>query len=324
MAAPRTVLVLTGSEDPTADAVISEITRRGIRAARHDLGDFPARAWLSAIHDSNGWSGRIIGPDTTTNLDEVVAVYYRRPSRFTFPPGMSDADRAYAEAEARLGMGGVLTALGCRWVNHPHHIARAEWKPLQLEIARHAGLATPLTLIGNDPSDVAEFAELADGPVVCKTLSSMVLADNGQHKITYTTLIDPHSIDHAAFAATAHLVQAWVPKAREVRATVVGERVLAVAIEADSARARVDWRADYDALRYLPINVPAEVTVGMLAYLRAFELNYGGFDFVITPDEEWIMLECNPSAQWLWLHHTAGLPIPAALADLLTLAEDPA
>jgi hypothetical protein len=247
---PRVVLVLTGSHDPTADAVISEITRRGIRAARHDLGDFPARAWLSAIHNSKGWSGRIIGPDTTTNLDEVVAVYYRRPSRFTFPPGMSDANLAYAEAKARLGMGGVL-------------------------------------------------------------------ADHGQHKITYTTLVDPHSIDHTAFAATTHLLQVWVPKAREVRATVVGKQVLAVAIDADSARARVDWRADYDALRYGPITVPAEVTVGMLAYLRAFELHYGGFDFVITPHEEWIMLECNPSAQWLWLHHTAGLPIPTALAELL-------
>jgi hypothetical protein len=76
-----------------------------------------------------------------------------------------------------------------------------------------------------------------------------------------------------------------VPKAREVRVTVVGERVLAVAIEADSARAQVDWRADYDALRYLPITVRAEVTVGMLSYLRAFELNYGGFDFVITPHQ---------------------------------------
>lgn len=321
MATPRTVLVLTGSQDPTADVVIREIMRRGFRIARHDLGDFPARAWLSAIHDSNGWSGQIIGPDTTTNLDQVVAVYYRRPSRFTFSPGMSDADRAYAEAEARLGMGGVLAALGCRWVNHPHHIARAEWKPLQLEIARQAGLVTPLTLISNDPSDVTKFAELADGPIVCKTLSSMVLAENGQHKITYTTLIDPHSIDHPAFAATAHLLQPFVPKAREVRATVVGERVLAVAIEASSTRARVDWRADYDALRYLPITVPTEVTAGMLAYLRAFELNYGGFDFVITPDGEWIMLECNPSAQWLWLHHTAGLPIPGALADLLIGAQ---
>ena len=56
----------------------------------------------------------------------------------------------------------------------------------------------------------------------------------------------------------------------------------------------------------------------MIEYLTAFNLNYGAFDFVITPDGEWIMLECNPSGQWLWLHHVAGLPIPEALADLLT------
>lgn len=29
-------------------------------------------------------------------------------------------------------------------------------------------------------------------------------------------------------------------------------------------------------------------------------------------------LECNPSGQWLWLHHFANLPIPTALAELLT------
>jgi hypothetical protein len=28
--------------------------------------------------------------------------------------------------------------------------------------------------------------------------------------------------------------------------------------------------------------------------------------------------ECNPAGQWLWLHHLADMPVPAALADLLT------
>lgn len=56
----------------------------------------------------------------------------------------------------------------------------------------------------------------------------------------------------------------------------------------------------------------------MRAYLAAFRLPFGAFDFVITPDGEWVMLECNPNGQWLWLHHMAKLPIPAALADLLT------
>ncbi|WP_169747923.1 hypothetical protein [Pseudonocardia acaciae] len=91
-----------------------------------------------------------------------------------------------------------------------------------------------------------------------------------------------------------------------------------MAIDADSPRARIDWRADYDALRYSPIEVPAEVRTGMLDYLRAFRLHYGAFDFVIRPSGEWVMLECNPSGQWLWLHHMAKLPIPGALADLLT------
>ena len=83
-------------------------------------------------------------------------------------------------------------------------------------------------------------------------------------------------------------------------------------------RAHIDWRADYDSLRYQPVDVPADIVTGMLAYLEALGLSYGGFDFVITHDKEWIMLECNPAAQWLWLHHLADLPIPAALADLLT------
>ncbi len=313
-----TVLVLTGAEDPTADAVIREISRRGVRVARHDLGDFPARMGFTARHGEGGWSGRITGPEMTTDFDGLVSVYYRRPSRFTFPPGMSTADRVYAEEEARLGLGGVLAALGCRWVNHPHSIARAEWKPLQIEVARLCGLATPRTLVSDDVGEAVEFAELIGGPVVCKSLSSVVLADNSQHKIIYITPIDPVTVDAASFAATVHLVQEWVPKARESRVTVVGDRVLAVAIETDSPRARIDWRADYDALSYVPVEVPAAVRAGILAYLREFRLNYGAFDFVITPEKKWIMLECNPSGQWLWLHHRAGLPIPAALAELLT------
>jgi glutathione synthase/RimK-type ligase-like ATP-grasp enzyme len=121
---------------------------------------------------------------------------------------------------------------------------------------------------------------------------------------------------------TAHLLQEWIPKAREARVTVVGDRSFAVAIEADSACAYIDWRADYDSIRYLPVQVPAEIQSGILRYLRELGLSYGAFDFVITPDGDWVMLECihqvcNPSGQWLWLHHFAGLPIPAALAELL-------
>ncbi len=45
--------------------------------------------------------------------------------------------------------------------------------------------------------------------------------------------------------------------------------------------------------------------------------NFGAFDFVVQPDGTWRVLECNPAGQWLWLEYQAGLPIAAALADLL-------
>ncbi len=80
----------------------------------------------------------------------------------------------------------------------------------------------------------------------------------------------------------------------------------------------MDSTPDYDSLRYFPVEVPVDVKAGMLAYLHAFRLHYGAFDFAITPDDEWVMFECNPSGQWLWLYDVAGLPIPEALAELLT------
>jgi glutathione synthase/RimK-type ligase-like ATP-grasp enzyme len=52
-------------------------------------------------------------------------------------------------------------------------------------------------------------------------------------------------------------------------------------------------------------------------------LNYGAFDFVVTPDGDWVMLECNPAGQWLWLERETGIPIAAALAEFLTEGTGP-
>lgn len=175
MSRRRTVLVLTGPEDPTADAVIAELQRRRSRISRLDLGDFPIRVQIAAHHsgrppDDGMWTGQIVGPSGAVVLSDVQSIYYRRPSRFTFPAELSTADRAYAEAEARIGLGGVLGSLNCLWVSHPHDVARAEWKPLQLQVAASVGLATPRTLVTNNVAAVRSFARDVAGAVVCKTI----------------------------------------------------------------------------------------------------------------------------------------------------------
>lgn len=316
-AASTTVLVLTGADDPTADAVVTELKHRSARVVRMDTGDFPSALRLAARNDAEGWSGCLVGEHAKVHLAEVNSVYYRRPTRFRMPDGLSDGDAAFAAAEARLGLGGVLACLDALWVNNPMKVAVAEYKPLQLEVAAGAGLAVPRTLVTNHLEAATEFAEDV-GPVVCKTFSSLMLADADGMRMTFTTHVDPAGIDGAQFAATTHLLQERVPKDYEARVTMVGRQPLGVAIRTDSEQGRLDWRTDYPQLRYEPIEVPDDVTKGMVAYLDALGLSYGAFDFAITPQGEWIMFECNPAGQWLWLQQETGAPIAAALADLLT------
>jgi glutathione synthase/RimK-type ligase-like ATP-grasp enzyme len=116
-----------------------------------------------------------------------------------------------------------------------------------------------------------------------------------------------------------HLFQEWIPKAHEIRLTMVGKRHFAVAIHARSAGTLVDWRTDYDALTYEVIDCPTEVAEQAHGFLSATGLTYGAFDFIVTADtEDYIFLECNAAGQWGWLAEECVLPIAEAIADELT------
>ena len=48
-----------------------------------------------------------------------------------------------------------------------------------------------------------------------------------------------------------------------------------------------------------------------------FQLNYGAFDLILTPNGRYIFLEINPVGEFYWLEKHAGLPISQAIADIL-------
>ncbi|MGH3869201.1 MAG: hypothetical protein ACRDQ4_24445 [Pseudonocardiaceae bacterium] len=174
--------------------------------------------------------------------------------------------------------------------------------------------------ITNKPDAVRDFAHGVNGALAGKTLAASLRIESSRLQMAYTRRIELAELDDlAGVDVTAHLFQRFVhPKAFEARVTVVGTRVFATAIHACSEAARVDWRADYDALDYAAIEPPEPVTAGILAFLKYFGLSFSAFDFVITSNQEWIMLECNPTGAYGWLEEALNLPITSALADLLT------
>ncbi|MER7477480.1 ATP-grasp ribosomal peptide maturase [Streptomyces sp. NPDC126510] len=314
------VLVIAANDDWPTDRVVTELTGRGVEVFRMDTADFPQRISLTGRLDwgLDGWAGDLATVHRTVELSRVGAVYYRAPGAFQFPDGMSGPEERFAAAQARAGLGGVLSALDCRWVNHPTFMARAEYKPVQLDAARACGLRIPPTLITNEPDAVREFAAEVPGPLICKPVASPVLIEDGQLKAVYTRRLTPDDLaDLRGIETTAHLFQAWIEKSHEVRLTVVGSRMFATEVHAGSDAAHEDWRADYGSLTYATTTVPADVEAGMRLLMDRLHLTYGAADFVVDPDGRWWFLEVNPCGQWDWIAGATGQPIAAAIADEL-------
>lgn len=312
-----TVLALARDLDPSADRVVEALGERGVPVFRTDLADFPQALALEARLGEDGWDGVMDTEHRQVRLREIRSVWYRHPSHFILPEGMSGPERRHAAAEARCGLAGVLSSLDVRWVNFPARESDA-LKPHQLHVARRCGLNVADSVVTNRPAGVRNFAQEVNEALAGKTLAAALLVESGRLQMAYTRRIEPPELDDlAGVDTTLHFFQPFVPKAWECRATVVGDRVFGAAIHAGSEAARVDWRADYGSLDYAVVEPPEPVTAGMLAFMKIFGLSFGAFDFAVTPDKEWIMLECNPFGAYGWLEEALDLPITSALADLL-------
>jgi ATP-grasp ribosomal peptide maturase len=309
------VLVVTARFDPTADRVVTALGERGTTVFRMDTAEFPAELAVTGHFDGRSWSGTLATASRTVELADVTGIYYRRPTGFAFPAGMSPAEREWADREARLGLGGLLAACP-NWLNHPHRIASADHKPLQLALAAAAGLTVPRTLVTNDPDAAAGFADQV-GPVAVKPFGPNHVADGDSYTIAFARQMTADDLHHASIAATAHQFQQWIDADHAVRLTAVDGRTFAAAIHAHSDAARIDWRSDYSSLTYDRIETPDGVAAGVLDLMRELHLRFAALDFLVDDAGRWWFLEIGANAQWAWIDQVAD-PIAQAIADALT------
>lgn len=318
------MLMIGIQEEWAAAQVEKELDARGIRWIPLNVADFPLSMTLGAelIPDSDRWRGSVCGAERELPLAEVTSVLYGRPTDFVMPPGLSGPELRFSRAQARVGIGGVLASLPVRWVSHPTALADAAYKPWQLAMLKQAGLMVPPTLVTNDAGAVRDFAAVF-GDLIVKPLAESIVYESGGEALVYTRRVQAGELDSLdGVETTAHLFQQFVwPKQFEARVTAVGDRLFPVAIYAGSEKAQVDWRTDYDALRYEVIDVPDQVRTGIARYLDVAGLAFCAFDFAIGTDGTWYCLEGNAIGAWGWLAEACDLPIASAIADALTKEE---
>lgn len=294
----KAVLVLTSVEDGTADPVIHHLIRRNIPVVRMDPGDFPSSMTVEAEFGPERWRGTVHDTFRGVELESVRSVYYRRPSQFTLPEGMSGPEQRWAYREARMGFGGVLLSLDCLWINLPGRMSTAEYKPVQLTTAVAAGLTVPRTIITSAPEYAADWAATVPGPIVYKPLGGALhtVHDEGQ---TGETALNPASLREPAVAFLAQL------------ATVDADTVLKTADDgtdflfmegADGSWAEVDMApidGRFSVVGGGPRRLWQAVENTHSWWIANEQPDWSTFGVTVTPDDQYVWHE-SPSSGARW------------------------
>jgi len=304
------VLVITHEQDVGADYVMLELERRGVPVLRCNAERLPR--WRVTLRPGQDWM--LSDPyGRTASSESTSGVWWRRPERPSFDHHLSAGKRRALVDQWQAFAEGLASVSGPRWVSAPAAIGAAEDKARQIGTAREVGFAVPATVWTNDVERA--HAVTAAGAAVVKTVTAAHWESDGEAAFVFAHSLtaDDLPTDASNFAFAPAVLQTQITPKRDVRATVVGDRVLAAETHAKSG---VDWRLE-DGLDWRLHDLPPVIARRCRALVDALGLQFGGIDLALDRDGTYWFLEINPNGEWGWLQ-TAGLGIASALADLLT------
>jgi MvdD family ATP-grasp ribosomal peptide maturase len=320
-----TVLIITYSNDnESIPLVMKAIESKGEKAFRFDTDRFPTEVQLD-IKYSDAEQVIITDGEQKLDLSEVSSVWYRR-MRYgqKIPDSMDKQFRDASIEECRATVRGTIASLEAFHFDKMSNVDVAKNKQLQLKVAREIGLLTPRTLTSNNPEAVKQFAqECREQGIITKMLSTFAIyGEQGQENVVFTTPVTDEDLEHLEGLRFCPMTfQENVPKALELRITIVGHQVFTAAVNSQKlAGSTYDWRKEGRALLkdWEPYNLPEDVEKKLLKLMAYFGLNYGAIDILVTPDGRHVFLEVNPVGEFFWMEiYSPNFPISEAIAEIL-------
>jgi len=312
------VLVLTNSKDVTTDFLEQKTSSARLKLVRINT-DSLARMPIRAAVDSNSTTTEIRPEDHWICPMDVGAVYYRRPSLPELPRVSDPAERKWAINEFRKAWGGFFAQIPAhKWINHPTATTQASYKPEQLVRGSRIGLRVPDTLISTDPIEARSFCECLSWRVVAKPIGYGEVRDElgDTQAVVYTNaLTESDAKSLSTLVNCPVILQEHIPKAKDLRVTIVDENVITVALHSqEQTKSTVDCRRDnMTGMRYSLVELPDDIDKKLLELVRSYRLRYAAIDLIEDRQGDLWFLELNPAGQWAWLEENVGAPISTAL-----------
>lgn len=287
------VMVITSSIDETASYIIKTYSNEA-EFFRVDVDRFDQYTFSVTEED---W--QITSSTGTVFGNQVQSIYYRKPM---LPDLRMFEPRYHAMIQRDIIslINGIADSFPGVVLTKPSVLRKTENKIFQLICAKKYGFQIPQSYIGNSNQVCMDFSMCES---IIKPVSTGKTYGTDGCEIYQTNLFHDFRDD---VSLTPVYLQSYVPKAYEVRVTIIGKDVYPIRIDTQN---RIDWRTDYQNHQYSEIPIPNAIVHKCFQLMEDFSLAFGAFDFIVTPDGQWVFLEVNPNGQWLWLELSLGLTI---------------
>jgi hypothetical protein len=293
--------------EPPIETVLAELEARRAPVAflnQHLILETELELTLEANGDV---TGRLITPAGSYALEDIAAVY-ARPYDSRLLPSVAAAgfgsgawQHVVALDEAMWAWTDAAPALV---VNRVGPTSTNGSKPYQLECLRGLGFELPETLITTDAAE-AEAFWAANGDTVYKSIS-------GTRSIVQP-LLEAHRSRLPDVATCPTQFQRRVD-GTDYRVHVVGDELFTCRICSKATDYRYPGAHDVEIH---PCTLPTNVAASCLRAARLLDLHVAGIDLRRTVEDAWYCFEVNPSPAFTYFEHASGLPIGAAICDLL-------
>ncbi len=326
MSTQRKVVMITRTSDLSGMLKVlrAQLESRGVAVMRFDTDRFPLSAQAHFGQTAEGESIRLCNGEQDFRLGPDDAIWYRRAEwASSLPKTMDPQLRSGAIGESKATLLGLIAAAPCPVIDPPDLVHQRNHKPWQQRLARQCGMATPRTLITNDPVEARAFVDSCPHGAIAKMLAAFPIYDaQGEEQVVFTTKLEPAHLEGLDGLRYCPMVfQEQLHKALELRITVIGNQLFAASIDSQATEgAQTDWRARGVTLleRWQPYALPRELERAIHQYMDAIGLQYSAIDVIVEPSGRHVFLEANPAGECYWMQHNSPrYPLAEALADVL-------
>lgn len=300
----RKILILTTKIDPHAQDVTKCLIKRGVAPINWFVDELLFNQRIIQKIGQDTEHNLIIENNTNINLLEIDVVWYRRVLRPTLPEFISSLDKEFVQRENMIHLKSLWLTLGesAKWVNPFSSLDKSNSKVLQLREANRLGLSIPDTLITNDKSSIIHFIQKNEKVgTIYKTFSPTSWEEDDQVFGCYTAAITTDMLStEENMALTPGIFQKKIKKDFEARVTFFGEEYVAIKIHNTD---EVDWRILFSTndLKLSPLYLPIDIEKKCISLMKKLGIVFGCFDFIVTPEGEYVFLEVNEMGQFLWV-----------------------